>query len=370
MNKNLIRFAATVLALLAMVSVFCSCMNGNNQNTSGTSGTQGTASSTMPLGTSTTTTVETGTANTSMSTTMSETQLESTTVPIFARFDFGTKSKAEAEKRTSHEYILSALTYDAQAVSVAFTDDALILTALSDGTFDGVGDTATTADSTWFIRNTKTCYRPINTYALCFDNMVTLDFEDELKSGYGGWAGYPFSFGNIGKKDAWRGYHQYMKLRIKNPTDNNMIAVQFNNGAAFATTQFMVMSIGAGKTEYQSYIYDLCYAATYPSGKGVILAGQQPGNNWTWKQGTPVTGLRFHLLGATCSYANAYLNNVFDEGETAADYDVYYEYFKRLDSRALIKKGNSVEIDYIVFGSDPMALAEYHSNMEDSASKS
>ena len=39
-------------------------------------------------------------------------------------------------------------------------------------------------------------------------------------------------------------------------------------------------------------------------------------------------------------------------------------------SSALIKKGNSVEIDYIVFGSDPMALAEYHSNMEDSASKS
>ena len=75
-------------------------------------------------------------------------------------------------------------------------------------------------------------------------------------------------------------------------------------------------------------------------------------------------------IKATCSYANAYLNNVFDEGETAADYDVYYEYFKRLDSRALIKKGNSVEIDYIVFGSDPMALAEYHSNMEDSASKS
>ena len=149
MNKNLIRFAATVVTLSAMVSVFCSCMNGNNQNTSGTSGTQGTTSSTMPLGTSTTTTVGAGTANTSMSTTMSETQVESTTVPIFARFDFGTKSKAEAERRTSHEYILSALTYDAQAVSVAFTDDALILTALSDGTFDGVGDTATTADSTW-----------------------------------------------------------------------------------------------------------------------------------------------------------------------------------------------------------------------------
>ena len=92
MNKNLIRFAATVLALLAMVSVFCSCMNGNNQNTSGTSGIQGTTSSTMPLGTSTTTTVGAGTANTSMSTTMSETQLESTTVPIFARFDFGIKS--------------------------------------------------------------------------------------------------------------------------------------------------------------------------------------------------------------------------------------------------------------------------------------
>lgn len=362
MKKKIIRFAATVLALSALVFVFCSCMSGNGQGTSGTSGTQA-ASMTTTAGD------EASMTNTSASSTSaSETTVESTTVPIFTRFDFGTKSKAEAEKKTSHEYILSALTYDAQAISVAFTDDALILTALSDGTFDGAGETATTADSTWFIRNTKTCYRPLNTYALCFDNMTTLDFEDELKSGYGGWAGFPFSYDNIGKKDAWRGYHQYMKLRIKNPTDNNMIAVQFNNGAAFATTQFMVMSIGAGKTEYQSYIYDLCYAATYPSGKGVILAGQQPGNNWTWKQGTPVTGLRFHLLGATCSYANAYLNNVFDENETASDYDAYYEYFKRLDSRALIKKGNSVEIDYILFGSDPRALAEYHSNMEDSAS--
>lgn len=207
----------------------------------------------------------------------------------------------------------------------------------------------------------------MNDFAISFDDLISYDFEDELRSGYGTWAGLPFTFDNVGQEDAWRGYHQYMKIRILNPTENDKIAVQFNNAQAYASTQFMVMSIGKQKDTYQTYIYDLCYAATYASGKGVLLPGQSPGNNWTWKQNTKVSGLKFHLLGATCSYANAYLNNAFDEGETAADYDVYAEYFNRLDSRALIKAGNSVEIDYIVFGSTPGQLKGYHSYIESSS---
>lgn len=290
-----------------------------------------------------------------------------TSLPIFARFDFGTKSRAIEDSLTSHEYILNSIKYDPDAIGVSFTEDSMIITALLDGTFDAAGSEATLADSTHFIRGTKTCYRDMNTFAIRFDDMITFDFDDELHSGYGMWHNYPFTYDNMINDENWRGYHQFMKIRLKNPTDNSAIAMQFNNSTAFASTQFAVMSVGANKDGYNSYIYDLCYASTYPSGKGVLLAGQNPGNNWTWKQDTQVTGLRFHLLGSTCSYANAYLNNSFGEGETAADYDAYYEYFKRLDTRSAIKKGNSVEIDYIVFGSDPEELYKYHSTLEENS---
>jgi lipoprotein len=290
-----------------------------------------------------------------------------TTLPLFARLDFGTKTIAEDQKMTTHEYIVSAMTYNDEFLTVEFTEDSLKLTAKKDGTFKAAGDTAGVSDSQYFLRGTDTCYHGMNDFAISFDDLISYDFEEELRSGYGTWAGLPFTFDNVGQEDAWRGYHQYMKIRILNPTENDKIAVQFNNAQAYASTQFMVMSIGKQKNTYQTYIYDLCYAATYASGKGVLLPGQSPGNNWTWKQNTKVSGLKFHLLGATCSYANAYLNNTFDEGETAADYDVYAEYFNRLDSRALIKAGNSVEIDYIVFGSTPGQLKGYHSYIESSS---
>ena len=291
----------------------------------------------------------------------------STTLPLYARLDFGTKTHAENQKMTTHEYIVGAMTYNSDFLSVEFTEDSMKITAKKDGTFSAKGETATTDDSRYFKRGTNTCYYNLNDFAINFDDLVSYDFEEELRSGYGTWANFPFTFGSVGGEDAWRGYHQYMKIRILNPTDNDKIAVQFNNASAYASTQFMVMSIGKQRTAYDSYIYDLCYAANYASGKGVLLSGQNPGNNWTWKQNATVVGLRFHLLGATCSYANTYLNNVFDEGESAATYDVYAEYFNRLDSRHLIKEGNSVEIDYIVFGSTPGQLEGYHSYIESSS---
>lgn len=291
----------------------------------------------------------------------------STTLPLYARLDFGTKTYAENKKMTAHEYIVGAMTYNSDFLSVEFTEDSMKITAKKNGTFSAKGETATTDDSRYFKRGTNTCYYNLGDFAINFDDLVSYDFEEELHSGYGTWANFPFTFEKVGNENEWRGYHQYMKIRILNPTENDKIAVQFNNATAYASTQFMVMSIGKQRTSYDTYIYDLCYAANYASGKGVLLAGQAPGNNWTWKQNANVTGLRFHLLGATCSYANAYLNNIFDEGENAATYDAYAEYFNRLDSRHLIKEGDSVEIDYIVFGSTPGALEGYHSYIESSS---
>ncbi|MBQ9511281.1 MAG: hypothetical protein IJR55_06270 [Clostridia bacterium] len=365
MKKHfLICFASLLCVSIIFSCASCGMRQGTEESSSTSSSSSSSSSSSLII-------ADNGTSS-SESETTDNTPMDSTgglidtkaTLPIFARFDFGTKSKAEENSLTSHEYILSILEYDADALSVTFTEDSMILTALLDGTFEAAGDQASLADSDHFIRGTKTCYRPMNTFAVKFDNMVTFDFDDELRSGYGMWHNFPFTYDNMINDENWRGYHQFMKIRIKNPTDNSAIAMQFNNSTAFASTQFAVMSVGADKPDYTSYIYDLCYASTYPSGKGVLLAGSNPGNNWTWKQNIQVIGLRFHLLGSTCSYANAYLNNVFDEGESAADYDAYYEYFKRLDTRAAIKKGNSVEIDYIVFGSDPKDLYNYHSNIE------
>ena len=384
-----------ILILISSLLIFCLVLTGcfgdaDETTTAGTggketaSGTAGTSSTTghtgMTSGTDHMTDIVTGddsssseiiTGNPEGTTTAQhvgpDTSPFSTTLPIFARLDFGTKSFAQDNKMTTHEYIVGLMTYNNEFLSVEFTEDTLKLTAKKDGTFQAAGEAASTDDSQYFLRGTNTCYYAMNDFAIHFDKLISYDFDDELRSGYGTWANFPFTFDNVGKEDMWRGYHQYMKIRIANPTDNDKIAVQFNNATAYASTQFMVMSIGKQKANFETYIYDLCYAANYASGKGVLLPGQAPGNNWTWKQNTAVSGLKFHLLGSTCSYANAYLNNAFEEGETAADYDVYAEYFNRLDSRALIKAGSTVEIDYIVFGSTPGQLRGYHSYMESSS---
>lgn len=376
MNKNITRIIALLCMAAFIAIMLIGCGGGDDTLSSTSSSSSSSSSGNVSSSSSSSSSIIPGmtsagnTSDSDVSTSESSgggLLFTTTSLPTFTRLDFGTKTRAEEDDMTSHQYIMSILEYDSEFIGVSFTEDSIIITALADGTFEATGEAASTADSDHFIRGTKTCYRPMNTFSLRFDNLVTFDYEGELRSGYGTWAGFPFTYKGVDDKDSWRGCHQYMKIRIKNNTENTAIAMQFNNSTAYASTQFAVMAVGAGKQDYETYIYDLCYASTYPSGKGVLLAGQNPGNNWTWKQNTQVTGLRFHLLGSTCSYANAYLNNIFEEGETAADYDIYYEYFKRLDTRAAIKKGNSVEIDYIVFGSDPKSLSSYNSFIESSS---
>ena len=136
--------------------------------TSNTTGTTATTSDTTTSGT-TATTSDTTTSDTTTSdtteppeTTSSEpaddtTITSGTTVPLYARFDFGTDTKAEAEGKTSHEYIVSILTYDSSSLTIEFTEDTMVIWATKSYT-SGMDTGA---------------------FAICFDNIVTYDFDEQ-----------------------------------------------------------------------------------------------------------------------------------------------------------------------------------------------
>ena len=326
--------------------------------TSNTTGTTATTSDTTTSGTtattSDTTTSDTTTPDTTkpIETTSSEpaddtTITSGTTVPLYARFDFGTDTKTEAEGKTSHEYIVSILTYDSSSLTIEFTEDTMVIWA------------------------TKSYTSGMNTgaFAICFDNIVTYDFDEQLRPGWGAWVGYPHSTANVGK--GWQGHHQYMKIRILNPTDNNMISMQFAvPGQSYSTTQiasYMFLQGGAPTSsstdnltatptnEWKSYIYDIQFLAW--AGRQEIQSGgarnyfghvedaRETGdvgaNNWNWQNSQEIASLRFHLLGA------------YGSGKA--------------DTRKNINQGDHVEVDYIIFGSSRDQLNAYTSYIEDSS---
>ena len=275
-----------------------------------------------------------------------------TTVPMFARFDFGTDTVAQDNKETSHEWLVKNLTYNEEYIKVEFLEDSWKIYALK-------SYTGKTVD-------------PSNAYAICFEDIVTIDFETDLVSGWGTWSRYPSQTGNVGK--SWDGKHQYMKIRIKNNTENNMISFGFiGNNGSFGTTfcvSNMYMQGGDDKLtcepsdEWAVYYYDVgkcCQVSSYAYGAGrnnstdigvatsftqwVELYGPTNaynGLNWT-TVGGPCGGLKFNLLGAE-------------------------KYHSRVptwcDSRANIKKGATVEVDYIFFGSTIEQLEACKSKME------
>ena len=272
-----------------------------------------------------------------------------TTVPLYARFDFGTKTKAEDEGLTSHEYLTSILTYNEEYVAVEYTEDTIEIYAKLNYT-SGLG---------------------VDTFALCFENIVTYDFDAELIPGWGGWSSAPFTSANVGK--SWVGKHQYMQVRMLNSTTNNMMSIHFMaaKDAAWSTAQIatcMYLQGGAPvsasdkkltaepATEFETYEYDVNFLAgvtyyknTHTSYMGwvdaVKSAGTIPnGNNWLWS--ASITGIKFHFLGA------------YGGSSTFAGF---------ADTRTNIKEGNKVEVDYVIFGSSIEQLNEYTSYIEDAA---
>ena len=168
--------------------------------------------------------------------------------------------------------------------------------------------------------------------------------------------------------------------------------------AAYYTTGVACIPVAAGKTgsdylnndaNYQVVIYDITNAMNMATGANELTPenGKGPGNNWIW-QGTSqfVTGLRFHLMGMAAG-GNARSGNTFAKDGTnktddgtgnmiAADGSGKVTTWKAneaftkakitaaLDTRGLIKAGNAIKVDYIVFGSTPEQLLTYKSVAE------
>jgi len=360
-----------VVAMLFAVLAFVGCDNTDTETTTTASTSASTTESTSASTTESTSasTTESTSASTTESTTesTSETTTESTTTlpPVFARFDFGTDTVGEAMGLTSHEYLVENLTFDSNFISVDYTADTIIISALQDHpeitTYIPEGKTSIAED--YNKGGTEAVYSR-NSYAILFEDLDLYSFDQHLT-----------------KAD------KFMKIRILNNTNNNMISFSFGDvarsGSAHSTNMMAtcmylqggapsVRDIVAGEhrltaeptTEWKSYTYDInllmalsrfgqrgeapadySYADyTCRIGQGVTGTGS---NNWNWiAADSEVHSLRFYLLGSTCPV----ISNT--------------SYFAYSDTRANIKAGNTVEVDYILFAPTTGDFKNFVSNIE------
>lgn len=376
---SLLLVAVMVFGVIGLVG----CKGGQNETTTTTT-TQGaqttttttkettttvgttttTTTATTPKDTTTTTTTTTATTpkDTTTTTTTTTEPIATTTLPAFVRLDFGKDTRAADENLTSHEWLVENVNYRKENLVIEFLDDSWRIWAKTG---------YTKGQSTW-------------SHTIDFDSLLTLDFDGHLQGCWGTWNNYPYSSASVGKN--WMGRHQYMKIRIKNPTENNMIALWFKTTGGYASTMcmsnmYLQGGVNGGKTaepteEWKTYIYDMTLCVTLASnwhgyagknysrlpagvradiaaGKGVSFKrvvecaanGDYNGsNNWIWHNGNQVTGLRFALLGANAS-----------------------NYPEATNTCENIKKGTWVEVDYIIFGSTPEQLEAWKSKSEAAA---
>ena len=336
---SLVMVVAMLVAVLALVG----CDNTKTPEETTTEATT----------TEATTTEETTTEETTTETTTTETTTTTTLYPVYARFDFGTDTKAKADGFTSHEYLTSRLTYDAEFISVEYTEDTIIVKALQ--SHPEMAFTADTgAESIAKDENGKAAYS-ITSYALCFEDLSGYDFDDEMKKERG-----------------------IMRIRIKNNTTNNIIAVRWHKaGQEYATTLLAsCMYLQGGEPnmldpvkktceasdKFETYDYnmnDLAALGRFGARKEansqsyglyqyyVYCGGSTSSNNWNWMGNDAITAFQFFVLGAY--------------GGSAASGRYYFTY---ADTRANIVEGATVEIDYIIFGKDTTELNKFQSNIE------
>ncbi len=346
-SKIMKKFIALLIAVIMVVGVvgLVGCKGGDNETTTTTTteSTKQTTTTTTEATTTTTTTTTTETTTTAETTTA----MVTTTLPMYTRFDFGTASKAVDEKKTSHEWLVENVSYNKDFLDIEFLEDSWKISSKKAYASDA-------AATSWTIS---------------FDAMLSLDFEDVLMPAWGTWKEYPHNTAKVGVEGQWQGYHQYVKIRLRSNSVNNMIGFSWQTGTnPYATTMTVSnMYLDGGidnktRTANENWFtetYDISLCQALASNKaGSDTAGNamgrdtkfsyyleqvkqgkyNAGNNWNWQQGKEITGLRFNLLGAVSSGA--------------------------CDSRENIKAGDWVEIDYIVFGSTPEQLETYKSKSE------
>ena len=343
---SLVMVVAMLVAVLALVG----CDNTKNPDETTTEATT----------TEATTTEETTTEETTTEETTTETTTTTTLYPVFARFDFGTKTKAEDDGFTNHEYLKEALTYDAEFISVEYTEDTIIVKALKNHpelVFTSTGGEAFDANG----YNAEGGYS-LTSYALCFEDIISYDFDDEMKKEKG-----------------------IMRIRIKNNTTNNIMAVRWHKaGQSYATTLLAsCMYLQGGEPNmidwinkdnkmtcepsdvFETYDYnmnDLAALGRFGANKHlnsqsyglyeyyVYCGGSTSSNNWNWMGNEAISAFQFFVLGAY--------------GGSAASNRYYFTY---ADTRANIVEGATVEIDYIIFGKDTTELDKFQSNIESSS---
>lgn len=376
MKKFLSVFLVAAMLIAALAMVACGEKPGDETTTTTTAATTE-ATTTTTEETTVTTTTEATTTTTETTTTETTTTEETTTTistePVFARFDFGTKSYASEHNLTSHEYLTSKLTYNDKYVSVKYDEDNIIVTALQSYNYGSMRSS-----------DFKSVNSIVYAYALCFED-ISADYEfDDPQEIHAG--------------QAKNGYHQYMKIRFVNGGPNTKISFIWKgtgNVAAWFTTATCVMDVTPGKAKegydnYQVAIFDVARESNLPTGANEITDdnGKGPGNNWIWGDKF-VTSIRFSILGSYipghARSGNTFAttgNNLVDDGNgntipgdgsgkttswTAGEALSAAKVVARCDTRGLIKKGNFVKIDYILFGVSPEQLMEYKSNMERAA---
>ena len=327
------------------------------------------ATTTEATTTEATTTEATTTAT--ETTTAGETEItEGTTLPLYTRFDFGTNSRVHQENMAKtgislHDWIVATLSYNTTNVLVDWTEDSMVVYALRD-------------------YDEATMLTDRSQFGLYFSDIVSYDFEDSLMPWYGTWQNAPYVAPTATTK--WIGWHQYMQIRCKNNSTNNMMAVEFGKSVGgFATTQIatnMYLQGGAptnanvnspakdadtnrqasaAMTSFDTFTYDMNFLShcgrnwTGSYSDMVAAVIQSPNgcgsNNWNWfgGAGSEIVSIRFQVLGAGAGNRQAYYNT---------------NYYYARDTRDLIKEGNSIEIDYIIFGSTPAQCDEWISISE------
>ncbi|MBQ0009516.1 MAG: hypothetical protein KBS76_00215, partial [Ruminococcus sp.] len=345
-----------------------------------------------------------------------------TTLGVYARFDYGTESKAQDLGMTSHEYLVEHLTYKEEFVKVTYDEDNIIIRALADYDYATMGPQL---DPEKAAQNISGPSAQFANYGLFYEDIMNdYTFEEgqqDLLWGWGSWSNYPYSSSSVGR--TWVGRHQYMQARFINGSANTKWSVRFKStGCGYANTTIGVFdNVDQGRAEstystYQVKTWDMAYCFGNSTGtpEATPENGVIPTGNWGWHSNEPVIGLRFHVLGSYCSaycrgnrwatgsvdydngdlvvkdgtdYGNA-VDTDFDgipdtnattgekvsvgdkwfKGDIQGAYDEYSLVMQsRYDTRGLIKAGNFVIIDYIIFGSSIEQLNAWTSYAEDAA---
>ncbi|MBQ9511280.1 MAG: hypothetical protein IJR55_06265 [Clostridia bacterium] len=334
--KKIISLFLVLVMIISVVALLASCDDKKQPEQTTTAEETTTTTAEETTTTTTTTTTETTTEETTTTTTTTESTTTTTTgAPIFARFDFGTKTYAEDNGLTSNEYLMAQLDYDKTRLEIEFKEDSWLIK-----TKRGYNSTLDGKD-------------PKTEFSVQFNDLVQFDFDDDIKTGNSP-------------------NHRYVKFRLIHSSTNNMMSIYFrstSDGGWYTNTvasnmyivedgKYTKTSTAAKSDKWIVRTYDMSLCASMTSGKfaeGVSKTstfkqqvaaiekanGSVPGNNWAWGGGKQMLGLRFFFFNGLS------LMSVSD-----------------CDTRTLIDSGAYVDVDYVVFGSSVEQLEGYHSYLE------